>query len=147
MSRFRTDAVALTCILFGAAAGGAATFALMNAREVAGVGCAVATVDHSPRVVIAVGGKEAAYVVRPQVRVHTSHDCAAVRIREAVAARQAVEIQERIHISMEALEREMEEVQLHVEGIELEKLEMLESALEVEMQQLEERLEKVGGRL
>ena len=59
MSRFKTDAVALTCILFGAAAGGAATFALMNAQDEARAGCAVAAVDDMCVAVNQRGGDEA----------------------------------------------------------------------------------------
>jgi hypothetical protein len=152
MSGFGTDVVALTCILCGAGVGGAATFALMDVQDEMDVRCAVATVEESPRVVVAIGGDEGAIMVRPRVRVHTSHDCASVRIHEAgvqiheqVLISQAIELEEQIQLSLEMVEGEMERVQVHIEEIQLEKLEALESALEHEMEQLEERLEKSGG--
>jgi len=150
MSGFGTDVVALACILCGGAVGGAATFALMDVQDEVGFRCAVATVEEAPRVVLSLGGEEGAIIVRPRVRVHTSHDCASVRIHEAgvqileqVVISQAVELEEQIHLSMEMVEEEMQRVQVHIEKMELEQLEVMES----EMERLQERLEKTGGEI
>ena len=145
MSGFGTDVVALACILCGGAVGGAATFALMDVRDEVDVRCAIATVEESPRVVVAFGGDEGAIMVRPRVRVHTSHDCASVQIHEAgvliheeVMLSQAIELEEQIQLSLEMVEEEMERVQVHIERIELE-------AVEEGMERLKKRLEKSGG--
>ena len=156
MSGFGTDVVALTCILCGGAVGGAATFALMDVQDEMDVRCAVATVEASPRVVVAIGGEEGAIMVRPRVRVHSSHDCASVQIheaviqiREAVGISEHIVVGEQIQLSMETMEEEMERVQIQLEQIELEKLEVMESEiereLEREMERLQKRLEKSGG--
>ncbi len=128
MNGYGTDVVALACILCGGAVGGAATFALMDGQDEVGLRCAVATVVASPRVVVAIGGDEGTVMVRPQVRVHTSHDCAGVLIHEEVMLSQVIELEEQIHISMK---------------MELEQLEVMES----EMERLQERLEKTGGEI
>ncbi len=143
MSGFGTDVVALTCILCGAAAGGAATLALMDVQDEVGLRCAVATVEASPRVVVAVGGEEGAIIVRPRVRIHTSHDCASVQIHEQLVISQAIELEEQIHLSMEMVEEGMQRVQVHIEKMELEQLEVMER----EMERLQERLEKTGGEI
>ena len=150
MSGFGTDVVALTCILCGAAAGGAATLALMDVQDEVALRCTVATVEASPRVVVAVGGEEGAIIVRPRVRIHTSHDCASVQIHEAgmqiheqLVISQAIELEEQIHLSMEMVEEGMQRVQVHIEKMELEQLEVMER----EMERLQERLEKTGGEI
>lgn len=150
MNGFGTDVVALACILCGGAVGGAATFALMDVQDDVDFRCAVATVEESPRVVVAIGGEEGAVMVRPRVRVHTSHDCASVQIHEAgvliheeVILSQAIELEEQIQLSMEMVEEEMQRVQVHIEKMELEQLEVMES----EMERLQERLEKTGGEI
>jgi hypothetical protein len=93
-------------------------------------------------------------MVRPRVRVHTSHDCATVRvhdtgilIHDALELTQAIQLEEQIQLTMEMVEREMEEVQVHLEEIELEKLEWMEAEIEHQMEGLEERLKREGGEM
>ena len=150
MSGFGTDVVALACILCGGAVGGAATFTLMDVQDEVGFGCAVATVEEAPRVVVSLGGEDGAIVVRPRVRVHTSHDCASVRVHEAEALlyeRLEIEMEEQIHLSMEMVEEEMQRVQVQLERLEIDQLEEIERDMEREMERLQKRLEKTGGEI
>ncbi len=156
MSGFGTDVVALTCILCGAAVGGIATFTLMDVQDEVDLRCAVATVEASPRVVVSLGDEKGAIIVRPRVRVHTSHDCASVRIHEAevllherfeieqVVISQAIELEEQIHLSMEMVEEEVQRAQLQLEKLELGQLEGMEREIEREIELLQKRLEKAG---
>ncbi len=139
MSGFGTDVVALACILCGGAVGGAATLTLMDVQDEVGFGCAVATVEEAPRVVVSLGGEDGAIVVRPRVRVHTFHDCASVRVHEAEAL-----LYERLEIEME---EEMQRVQVQLERLEIDQLEEIERDMEREMGRLQKRLEKTGGEI
>ena len=76
MSWFGTDVVALSCILGSAAVGGAATLALMADADHQDHRCAVETVAVTPSVAVSHGSGVRAIVVKPNVRVRSSSDCA-----------------------------------------------------------------------
>jgi len=117
MSWFGTDLVALGCIFGGAAVGGAATLFLTEDGGHADVGCAVEAMAVSPRIAISHGGEARAIVVTPDISVHTMGDCA----RHADGM---VEIQMGNHLE-------------HLDT----KLQYLDQALEIQLQQMESQLE------
>ena len=125
MSWFGTDLVAISCILGGAAVGGAATLALNQGNHHVDMGCGVEAMAVSPRISISHGGDAHAIVVAPKVRVHSSADCGS----------QSAEVIE-VHMDRRMdihLDRQMEELDLQ--------LEKLDAALEIQMEEFEQQLE------
>jgi hypothetical protein len=124
MSWFGTDLVALSCILGGAAVGGAATQALNQGSHSLEMDCAVEAMAVSPRIHISHGGDAHAIVVAPNVRVHSRGDCGS----------HSTEV---IDIHMD---RHMEDFDLQMEQLDLQ-LEQLDQVLEMQMGGLESQLE------
>jgi hypothetical protein len=124
MSWFGTDLVAISCILGGAAVGGAATLALHQGGHHVDMGCGVEALAVSPRIAISHGGNAHAIVVAPKVRVHSSGDCGA-------------HTTEVIDIHMD---RHMENLDVQLEQLDLQ-MEKLDAALEIQMEEFEQQLE------
>lgn len=117
MSWLGADLVAISCILGGAAVGGAATLALNQGGHHVDMGCGIEAMAVSPRIAISHGGDAHAIVVSPKVRVHSSGDCGA----------HTTEI---VDIHMDR----------HLEKLDLQ-LEKLDAALEIQMEEFEQQLE------
>lgn len=124
MSWFGTDLVALSCILGGAALGGAATLTLNQGGHGVEMDCAVEAMAVRPHISISHGGEAHAIVVAPNVRVHSRTDCGS-------------HTTEVIDIHMD---RHMEDLDVQMEQLDIQ-LEQLDQVLEVQMEQLESQLE------
>jgi hypothetical protein len=156
MSWFGTDVRALACIVVGATLGGAATWALVDARAVH-ADCVVEARAHSPRIVVTGQGDVSTVLVAPNVQVRTHKRCGGT-------VSEIVDVHVDRHIHLEHLQ-EMEELELHLELMEQElelKLEALEipgpefafelqhdiqAEIELEMEKVKEELKKLhsGG--
>lgn len=136
MRWLRTDLMALGCIVGGAVAGGAATFALMGHAEHDAVRCVVAATSAHPRITITHGGDAGALMVAPNVRVGGMADCLS-RVDQVVEVHMEHELQ-----NLDAELRELDVVlERQLEGLERE----LELTLERELQaqgRLEEAKQK-----
>jgi hypothetical protein len=122
MTWLGTDLVALGCILGSAAAGGAATFAIMDGADRHAHRCEVEARTVSPRIAISHGGTAHAIVVRPDVRVRSIQGCVA-------DANEVVEVHMDTHL--EQLDAQMEQLDRVLEV----QLEQMESQIEASVQQ------------
>jgi hypothetical protein len=150
MSWFKSDLVAIACVLGGAAVGGAATFAMMDGAEHSSR-CGISRTAVSPKIAISGRGKARAIVVTPDVRVHAKGDCVS-------GAHEIVEIH--LENQLEQLDAQLEHLD-HVLEVQLEGLEaQIEAEVAAEMdarfkyeeavRQIEEArvrmiVERVGG--
>ena len=149
MSLIGTDIVSLACIVGSGALGGIATLAAMGGHQHADHHCQVEAVDVTPEVMVVTDTGARSVVVRRDVRVHSSHDCAS----EAHVVFEPAQMQHKGHVvHLEALE--------HLEGLKhLEALEHLDAlghmedlnidleGLNIELEGLDIQLEAMGVEL
>lgn len=158
MSWFGTDAVALACILGGAAVSGGATLAMMDGGEWVEAPCVVDTGARTNMVVVGGTGHARAVVVAPNFRVHSRGGCGVERVHAVeVHIDRHLEAQEHHMEAMEVYLESMEgQLEIQMEGLahQLEGLEMelgpefeqeIEARVEAELRKVEEKLEKLGG--
>lgn len=145
MSWFGTDLVALSCIVGGAAVGGAATLALTQGSHSVDMDCAVEAMAVRPHISISHGGDAHAIVVAPNVRVHSRGDCGS-HTAEIVDIHMDGRVDVHLDRHMEQLDLQLEQLD-HVLEVQMEKLEkQLEFGLEQEMEvkiQLEETMRQL----
>jgi len=133
MSWFGTDVVALSCILGSAAVGGAATLALMADADHQDHRCAVETVAVTPSVAVSHGSGVRAIVVKPNVRVRSSSDCAR-QARHVVTIHRGHELGH-LEANLEHMEANLEHVEQAIE-IQMERLEaQIEAQVEASIEQ------------
>jgi len=117
MTWLGTDLVALGCILGSAAAGGAATFALMDGAETHAHGCQVEARAVTPSIAISRGSGVHAIVVRPDVRLRQIEGCVA-------------DVNEVVEVHMDT----------HLEQLEAQ-LQDLDQVLELQLREMESQIE------
>ena len=131
MSWFGTDLVALGCIVGGAAVGGAATLAVMDAGHRAPLPCAVEARAWVPQVSVSGNGHSHAIVVAPKVHVRELRHC---RGDAFVEIDMDAHLQE-MEAQLQGLDRALE---FQLEG----RLKGLDRALELQLQGLESQIER-----
>ncbi len=125
MSRFRSDVVAVACILGGAAVGVGATLARMDPGEHGHPGCGVERMAVSPRIAISGRGEARAIVVTPDVRVHSVQDCGS-NVHEMVE----IHMDNHLHDFEAQLEKLDQVIEIQMEGLEAQ----IEAEIEAEME-------------
>lgn len=147
MSMLGTDALAVACILTGAALSGGVTLATMEARLPHRAHCAVEAVAVAPNVVVSGKDGVRTIVVRPDVRVQSAHGCAMEAV-DRVRVRVRTDLQKEIQAKVQA-ERERAQAEIARAQAEMERAGVDQARVQAEMERaqagIERALREVGG--
>ena len=138
MSWLRSDVMAIVCILGGAAAGGAATLAVLDSGHRGHVRCGVEMRGITPTIAISHGGGAHAIVVTPDVQLHSVRDCVS-------NVHEVVEIHMDNHLRhLDAQMEQMDQVlDIQLEGLEAQ----IEAEVEAELAKVEAELAELEAQL
>lgn len=138
MSWFKSDVVAIACILGGAVAASAATYAVMDSGSHAHHSCGAEIMNVTPSIAISRGGGAHAIVVTPDVQVHSVRDCVS-NVHEVVEIHMDNHLQH-LDAQMEHLDHVLD---IHLDGLEAQ----IEAEVEAELAQVEAELAEMEAQL